>query len=600
MDEYRALMEEVESPDTVHEGILAEVERVRREERRKARAPHARRAAARGNAATAPAPASAKRRRWMPVLAGACALVVVAALVPFGGQLAGLLGDAGGGVGGGLVGQAFSVRAYASDTRTLVPPTDNGMIVFDRSGGLTTMDKDWYLQYGKYTGCMFTVEGEGIVRIQATTSAGMLYRNSYETVNRRDDPERTAELDLWKPSKAGLGEYYGLYENVAVVETVGESDQDREMTVRLTKMLGSTIDLPINPEDDSDAKSFGLWTNEDYGDVADTSEDPLASTDAVFDTFEGETITVTAYFEDGSCATQTIELHTADFKATMDDPMAFYGYGAITVYPEIIDRSTLPNVYGEGVSEGAPFALHSLYGVIVDETDEPHPFPLDNANEWLDVTVPFTFERGETFYSMGDAVLVDEAISDPDERVTVSVPADPRNGAQDREMRDIEVANLRIERSELLPFGLAIEDTITYGGYRGDFAYANKVSEETSGYRIEDDSSLTPGFSYRTVTFEVTNPSDEETSLSVSTLARFAVRDDDEGHYSTLAATPVWATGYDGRTNSGQEYVLAPHETRDLSVVYVVPDVLDELDDPLFNLSWYGTDGSAFRIKSLL
>lgn len=593
MDEYRALMEEVESPSAVHESILAEVERVRREERRKGRAPHARRAGTSGGAA-----ATRSRRWWAPLAAGVCVLAVVAALVPFGGQFAGLLGDAGG-RGGGIGGQAFSVRAYASDTRTLVPPTDNGMIVFDRSGSLTSADKEWYLRYGKYTGCMFTVEGEGIVRIQATTSAGMFYRNSYETVNRRDDPERAAELDLWKPSKAGLGEYYGLYENVQIVETVGEYDPDIDMTVRLTKMLGSTIDLPISAEDDSDAKSFGLWTNEDYGDVAETADDPLASIDAVFDTFEGETITVTAYFEDGSCATQTIELHTADFKATMDDPDAFYGYGAITVYPEIVDRSTLPNVLGEGVGEGAPFALHSLYGVIVDEADEPHPFPLDNANEWLDTAVPYTFERRETFTSMGDAALADEAISDPDGRVTVSVPANPSIITQESETRDVEVTNLRVERSDRLPFGLAIEDTAEYAGYQGDFDYANKVSEETLGYRIEDDGGLTEGFSYRTVTLEVTNLSDEEVPVDVSTLGCLAARDD-EDRCSMLATRIMWMTGFDRATNSDRACTLAPHETRDLSVVYVVPDVFDEQADPLFCFYALGGPDSAFRIKSLL
>ena len=246
MDEYRALMEEIESPSTVHESILSEIEHTRREERRKGRAPHARRAGVRGDAAEeardGATAAVVRRCRWRPVIAGACALAVVAALVPFSGQLAGLPGDMGG-HGGAVAGQAFSVRAYASDTRMLVPPTDNGMIVFDRSGSLTTPTKDWYLQYGKYTGCMFTVEGEGIVRIQATTSAGMFYRNSYETINGRDDPERVAEVTAWKPEKAGLGEYYGLYESVQVVDGFGLPDPDRDMTVKLTKMLGSTIKI---------------------------------------------------------------------------------------------------------------------------------------------------------------------------------------------------------------------------------------------------------------------------------------------------------------------------------------------------------------------
>ncbi len=111
MDEYRALMEEVKSPNSVHEDILSEIERARRAERR-TRVPHARRQ-----------PAAPRRRRWLPLAAaGVCALVIAVALIPLG------TGKAPG------VSQSFSVQAYASGTRTLVPPTEDGMIVFDRSG----------------------------------------------------------------------------------------------------------------------------------------------------------------------------------------------------------------------------------------------------------------------------------------------------------------------------------------------------------------------------------------------------------------------------------------------------------------------------------
>ena len=72
--------------------------------------------------------------------------------------------------------------------------------------------------------------------------------------------------------------------------------------------------------------------------------------------------------------------------------MAFYGYGSLHrgVYPEV-DRRCAEQRWMR-----APFCLHSLYGVIVDENDGPHPY-LDNANEWLDAAVPYTFERRETF-----------------------------------------------------------------------------------------------------------------------------------------------------------------------------------------------------------
>lgn len=578
-------MEEVKNPSAVHEGILSEIARVRREERRKAASPHTRRV----HAAFSP-------RRWRLVAVAACSLALAVALIPLSGQLWGVL-DRQGGKGSS---QSFSVRAYASATRTLVPPTEDGMIVFERSGSLTTAEKDWYLQYGKYTGCMFTVEGEGIVRIQATTSAGMLYRNSYETINGRNDPERVAEVSLWKPTKAGLGEYYGLYENVQIVDGFGEPDPDRDMTVKLTKMLGSTIDVPISAEDGSDAKSFGLWTNAAYDEVDETKDGPLAATDAVFDTFDGETITVTAYFEDGSCATQTIELHTADFKATLDDPLAFYGYGTITVHPEIVDRSTLPDVFGSEVNEGAPFALHSLYGIIVDETDEPHPYPLDQANEWLNDTVPFVFERRDTWETAGEARLDTDAISDPDGKATLWVPVDSTTVAEDGETFPLEMANLHIERSDRLPFGMTPEDTSEYGGYRGDLAYANRVSEQILGYRMDDDGALTPGFSYRVVTFTATNASAIEVSLHTAGLGSFAVLESEEGDFSTLATRAVWETGYDGATNSGGGCTLAPGETQELTVVYVVPDELDEQYDPLFVFDVYGGKAAAFRIKSLL
>ena len=162
----------------------------------------------------------------------------------------------------------------------------------------------------------------------------------------------------------------------------------------------------------------------------------------------------------------------------MNDPMAFYGYGSIEVYPEIVDRSMLPNVLGDGVDEGAPFCLHSLYGVIVDENDGPHPYSLDNANEWLDAAVPYTFERRETFTSMGDAVLADQSISDPDGRVTVSVPADPLSEERYGEMCDIELSNLRIERSDRLRSGWRSKTPPTTR-LSGRLRYMNKVSDET-------------------------------------------------------------------------------------------------------------------------
>lgn len=81
-DEYRALMEEVKNPSAVHEGILSEIARVRREERRKAASPHTRRV----HAAFSP-------RRWRLVAVAACSLALAVALIPLSGQLWGCSTD---------------------------------------------------------------------------------------------------------------------------------------------------------------------------------------------------------------------------------------------------------------------------------------------------------------------------------------------------------------------------------------------------------------------------------------------------------------------------------------------------------------------------
>ncbi|MFR4803663.1 MAG: hypothetical protein ACLT98_10320 [Eggerthellaceae bacterium] len=234
----------------------------------------------------------------------------------------------------------------------------------------------------------------------------------------------------------------------------------------------------------------------------------------------------------------------------------------------------LPNVLGDGVDEGAPFCLHSLYGVIVDENDGPHPYSLDNANEWLDAAVPYTFERRETFTSMGDAVLADQSISDPDGRVTVSVPADPLSEERYGEMCDIELSNLRIERSDRLPFGLAVEDTSTTRA-SGDFAYMNKVSDETLGYQTRR-RHVDAGFSYDG---HVRGRTVRRGGSRCENIGQFAARDAD-GRCSALATRALWMTGFEAGVDSnwGAHWHLTNADLR----LCTSCDEFDEQADPLF------------------
>ena len=80
--------------------------------------------------------------------------------------------------------RSFTVRAWASDGGTILP-TEDGQIVFDRTHSQWTQTGE---AEGYFTGCTFTVEGEGISRVQASISTGELYRQDVTTISQTSDP----------------------------------------------------------------------------------------------------------------------------------------------------------------------------------------------------------------------------------------------------------------------------------------------------------------------------------------------------------------------------------------------------------------------------
>ena len=97
--------------------------------------------------------------------------------------------------------RGFTVRAWASDGVTILP-TEDGQIVFDRTHSQWTQTGE---AEGYFTGCTFTVEGEGISRVQASISTGELYRQDVTTISQTSDPVAFNRAVNWDDRFRGLG-----------------------------------------------------------------------------------------------------------------------------------------------------------------------------------------------------------------------------------------------------------------------------------------------------------------------------------------------------------------------------------------------------------
>ena len=167
----------------------------------------------------------------------------------------------------------------------------------------------------------------------------------------------------------------------------------QDYRVRLSKKLGSTIDVPVE-EDENGTPSetyFGLWTNDDY--------EGTSSTDTIIDLFDGQTLTVTAQFKNGQYATQIIELHSADIKAEQDE-----NGSQLKLIPKIADRNKL------GKDE---HYLHSLYGAVVKTNNE---FTTTIAPAMTLSALPLTRKAQQKI----DLAISDQAIHDSSENISAS------------------------------------------------------------------------------------------------------------------------------------------------------------------------------------
>lgn len=520
----------------------------------------------------------------------------------------------------GISPTAFVVKAYGAVDDALFPTGSNGTIVFNcetETQRMMPFNADEYANEGFYTGCVFSVEGDNIARVQANVSRGELYRVTSRVYSRESDPEFAEEANSWKWYKIGQGELLGKYDYVAGVPFYGaydssgeNADKDRNdpsktNKVNLYQRLGATVDTTAiaDPEDSAEEYRFGLWTNEPIAltepDSPDFSHD--ANMNAALNTLDGARLTITVTFTDGNTVTQAIDLHAADFKANVKT-VANGTNTTLELVPQIVDAPDKTPEEAERDLRKGIASIHTLYGTVASETDEP--FPCGEAS-YPFLTEPLTQPR--------ELEPPPETSPDGDASATPPGPTIERGNVTDLASLqpyhegDTTTTFERVERLNGLPEGVAVEDLILYyegsGGQRDEETGSIDVRGEFS---IAADGTLSPGFSYVLLTKTVTNTSGEQADVYLTQGFFATLRPNDDGTFSADAGTPfeaIWRSNHEGPTWESHYYfqLMEPGETREVSALYVISDEM--LTNPEFSFVYYGHSDMpgvlAFRIGAL-
>lgn len=519
----------------------------------------------------------------------------------------------------------FAVQAYGAMDDTLLPSGSQGALFFNcetETQRMVPVQADQYANEGFYSGCVFSVESseKEITRIQANVSKGELYRVTSKVFSRESDPEFAREANGWKWYKIGQGDYLKKYDYVAGVpyygtihegeENLGKdrNDPSRTSKVNLYQRLGPTIDTDVvsEPETDLCNYAFGLWTNEPFDMVAYDPDNPDnyypdANINRALDTLDGAQLTVTVTFADGTSATQVIDLHAADFKANIITTADGINHVEELV-PEIIEvpERTLDQIIEDRNNGFA--SIHTLYGLVNKTNEEPFPC-------------------GEASYPYLDTPLTQPRQLDPppeptnEQRAAASSqppgPFIPREnlsefGTSYDDGNGMATTFDSIEGRNTLPEGVELTDLHKYyEGSGGKFNPDTGTIETGFGYTIASDGTLSPGFSYVLLTKTITNTSNEELDAYVAHGIFITLKEDNEGYQSTYASTdePLWRSGHEGEPWESHInfHMMAPGETREFSLLYVLPD--DVLNSPNLAFAYAGLagepEGKAIRVGAL-
>lgn len=431
--------------------------------------------------------------------------------------------------------RSFTVRAWASDGGTILP-TENGWIVFDRTHSQWTQTGE---AEGYFTGCTFTVEGEDISRVQASISAGELYRQDVTTISQTSDPVAFNRTVDWNDRFRGLDGTLSSCDSVVVVKWDAEEGRDlngeepqnnQKIQAALLKRYGSVIDLALAdaPGIADGTTCFGLFNPDAEG-------DPLSL-------FDGAALTVTATFEDGSTSTQVITLHEAMFRVEpryTDNPTYFNMTSEITSR-EVKDadpetRMVAPFANGDGT-----YSIASVFGEVVSDTNDSFPNAGTQANEFASALMPNGVDENADIVDEAEPLGINASelsVLGPNDTVAAQNIAISTDEHGNYRVNLIDCGSTVIHAPEVTfgdtpPLGRAKNEFFYLQGFGGDSAYADKWLEQRFGMAFNDDGTLATDdctFAIITVDVENTGDTDEDFVGGREDLATLVVVGDDGG-----------------------------------------------------------------------
>ena len=436
----------------------------------------------------------------------------------------------------------FTVRAWASDGETILPSED-GQIVFDRTHSQWTQAGE---AEGYFTGCTFTVEGEGISRVQASISAGELYRQDVTTISQTSDPVAFNRAVDWNDRFRGLNGTLSSCDSVVVVKWDAEEGgdlngeeprSDQEIQAALLKRYGSAIDLALAdaPGIEDGTTCFGLFNPDAEG-------DPLSL-------FDGAALTVTATFEDGSTSTQVITLHEAMFRVDplyADNPTYFNMTSEITSR-EVKDADPETHRVAPLANDDGTYSIASVFGEVVSDTNDSFPSASAQANEFASALMPNGVDENADIVDETEPLGINASelgVLRPNDTVAAQNIAISTDEHGNYRVNLIDCGSTVIHAPEVTfgdtpPLGRAKNEFFYLQGFGGDSAYADKWLEQRFGMTFNDDGTLaTDGFTFATITVDVENTggTDEDFVGGREDLATLVVIDD-EGNVSRISRT---------------------------------------------------------------
>lgn len=542
--------------------------------RRRAEGALARPAASRPSAASpAPAQPARKGRRARRLVTVAVVACVSLCLVLF--SLVGpLLG--GGPAGSQAAESLFAIKAYAATIDSVFEGaggTPEDIIVFpldtrtERYSAPSAADE-------VYSGALFTVEGEGIERVQATLSRGELYAYGVEDFLIADDPDKAEEAANWQPKVVGTGKHYKGYDVVRRLWDPEAPQDDPYAHVRTIKRLGPTIDVPVA---EGEPDCWGLWL-----DVGVTTNVQVA--DGVWDTvvdleaMEGETLTVTVQFADGTFQTQVIELHAGWFRSE-----------SVTGASGIAD--TLPAgapCDTDQVASGDDL-IHALYGTLASVSDEGHPYPLDDANRYADEVAPSKNDIASSLEFLGTTATVEGvpeagAVYEAGETRSVWLGA-----VKEASPVEVVMSNMRCEVTDVLPSRFDLHGDTKVRAFQGNMEYMNKCRSITNHWSVDEAGRLNEGNSFVVVEFDAALPASADHESMLGEFGQVCRIDEAAGQtvFATAGVFAALDTGYHDPADPFDCAVmgrirLRPGEANHIILAYIADDAVAQGDGLAF------------------